>query len=366
MAAARIVPVILCGGTGSRLWPASRESLPKPFLPMIDGTTTFSGTLDRVADRDLFASPVIIANSDHRFLVAEEVRARGMQASIVLEPQPRDSAAAIAVAAAFVEARHPGAIMLVLAADHLIREVDGFRASIVTALPVAESGRIATFGVEPINPATRYGYIRLGAPLGREDVCEVAAFVEKPDAATASRYLAEGYLWNSGNFLMKASVGLSEIGRCAPAVASAACGAVAGIVADGDFLRLDAAAFAEAPKLSFDHAVMEKTDRAAVVRASFDWTDLGTWAAIWDESGRDASGNVAVGNVVITSSCNNYVQSDGLLVGLVGVDDLVVVVSEDAVLVTDRRRADDVKQLVALLRESHPAEVSDHVRLRRR
>lgn len=365
-AGGRVVPVILCGGAGSRLWPYSREARPKPFLPLVDGETTFTATLKRVSDRSLFAAPVVVANEDHRFLVAEEVRELGVEATIILEPERRDSAAAVAVAAAFVAARDPDAVVLILAADHVVRDVAGFHDAVSAALAAARAGAIVTFGITPTNPATAYGYIRRGSALPEaESVSAVSAFVEKPDEETAQRYLDDGYVWNSGNFMMRAAAGLAEIERLAPEVAVAARVAVETAKTDIDFLRLDGEAFGRAPKVSFDYAVMEKTDKAAVIAATFDWSDLGTWESIWDAGRPDDSGNVVVGDAVLEAVNGSYVNADGPVVGVVGVDNVVVVATEDAVLVTDRSRSGEVKQLVARLREAYPDTVASHIRVYR-
>ncbi|HZP20430.1 MAG TPA: mannose-1-phosphate guanylyltransferase/mannose-6-phosphate isomerase [Bauldia sp.] len=345
----KIVPVILSGGAGTRLWPASTEMRPKPFLPLVGGKSTFAGTLTRVSGRD-FSPPVIVANKEHRPLVEEALAAAGIEATVLLEPEGRDTAAAIAAAAAWV-AREYGehAVMLVLAADHLIRNTEGFRASVAVAAAAAAGGPIVVFGVEPSVPATSYGYIRPGEPVaGTKDVRRVVAFVEKPDRSTAEHYIESGYLWNSGNFALTAGTALAELRRHVPEVARAAAAAIDAAKVDGHTVSLDREAFARAPRISFDHAVMEKTDRAAVVAAGFDWSDLGTWSSVWDASEKDETGN-AVGEAVLVETTGSFVASDGPRVGLVGVENLVVVANNDSVLVAPRERADSVKELVAAL-----------------
>ena len=356
-----IVPVILCGGAGTRLWPASRQDLPKPFLPLVDGVSTFAMTLARVADRSVFGAPIVVANVAHRGLVGAAL-ADSPGAAILLEPVSRDTAAAIAAAAGFAAARDPSAMLLVLAADHVIRDTAGFTATVQTALPAADAGRIVVFGIEPVHPSTGYGYIRPGPALAEGGANAVAAFVEKPNEARANDLIAEGCFWNSGMFLMRAAVAVAETERHAPEIARAAAAAVAGAVSDGPATLLDADAFAAAPRLSVDFAVMEKTDRAAVVAARFDWSDLGAWSAVWDAAAKDAAGNVVSGDAVLVDARNAYVSTDAQRVGVVGLDDVVVVASDGAVLVTTRARAADVKELVAAI-EEHPEKViGDYVR----
>lgn len=344
----KVVPVILCGGGGMRLWPASTAGRPKPFLPLVGGDSTFALTLARVADADLFARPLIIANRGHREAVAEALAASGAEATLMLEPEGRDTAPAIAAAVNLVAESAPGALVLVLAADHLVRDVAGFRATVRAALPAAEAGRIVVFGIPPTSPHTGFGYIRRGAPLG-EDVSSVAAFVEKPDAATAGRYIDAGYLWNSGNFLMTAAGGGAEIRRHAPDVMAAADAAVAGAARDGGVVELEPGAFAKAPRISIDHAVMEKTAAAAVIEAAFDWSDLGTWSSVWDAAEKDQRGNAVDGPVGLLDVADSYASSDGPVIGMLGVDGLVVVARANAVLVARRDRSDSLKDLVKLL-----------------
>ncbi|MEX0698065.1 MAG: mannose-1-phosphate guanylyltransferase/mannose-6-phosphate isomerase [Dongiaceae bacterium] len=357
-----IVPVILCGGAGTRLWPASRQDLPKPFLPLVDGVSTFAMTLARVADRSVFGAPIVVANVAHRGLGAAAMTEAGSGAAILLEPVSRDTAAAIAAAAGFAAARDPDAMLLVLAADHVIRDTAGFVATVETALPAAKAGRIVVFGVMPDYPATGYGYIRPGAAIGQGDAMSVAAFVEKPDEARAKELISEGCLWNSGMFLMRAATAIAETGRHAPEIARAASAAVAGATTDGPVTLLDADAFAQAPRLSVDYAVMERTDRAAVVAARFDWSDLGAWSAVWDAAAKDAAGNVVSGDAMLVDARNAYVSTDAQRIGIVGLDDIVVVAADGAVLVTSRARAGDVKDLVAAIEERPEKVIGDYVR----
>jgi mannose-1-phosphate guanylyltransferase / mannose-6-phosphate isomerase len=362
--AERIYPVILSGGAGTRLWPASNDVVPKPFLALIDETTTFAATLARVSHDALFEAPIIVSNRDHRFLIDESLNAAEVEATLLLEPEPRDTAAAIAAAAVWIaEHASPDAIMLVLAADHLIRNAEGFHATAALAADAARAGAIVVFGIPPTEPATSYGYIRGGDAIkGEEGVHKVAAFVEKPVKETAEKYVAEGYLWNSGNFTMTVATALGELERHVPEVLAAAKAAVADAKVEGGVVELAADAFAKAPRISFDHAVMEKTDRAAVVAAEFDWSDLGTWHSVWDAADKDEAGNAVVGEAVLVGARGNFISTDRPLVGLVGVEDMVVVASDDAVLVAPRHKSDSVKQLVGALGSVNAKVLGGHAR----
>ncbi len=341
------MPVILCGGAGTRLWPLSREAHPKQFLPLVDGRSTFTMTLERVADRSLFTAPLIVTGADHRHLVADALRDAGVEAEILLEPSPRDSAAAVASAAAFAARRDPQSILLILAADHVVRDRAGFLRSVERARLAADSGRIVTFGIRPTNPATGFGYIARGAALpGCPGVSLVSTFAEKPDAATAARYVADGYLWNSGNFMLGAATALDELRRFAPAIAAGAEAAVAAVAGPGNFLRLPAAIFDAMPATSFDYAVMEKTALAAVVEAEFDWRDLGTWDSLGEVNGRDAAGNSASGDVILSGSRDCSVHAAHGLVAVLGAENLLIAADQDAVLVATRDSLGSIKDFV--------------------
>ena len=352
-----IIPVILVGGAGMRLWPASTDARPKPFLPLLEGKSTFDATLDRVADRSLFGEAVVVANNAHRALVEESLVAKHLKATLLLEPVGRDTAGAIAAAAAFVAAKSPDAILLVLSADHVIADKPGFLAAVRRAAAAAAAGRIVVFGVKPDHPATGFGYIKPGNPLS-EGVFDVAAFREKPRADAAATFVASGYLWNSGYFMLTASTAVGELTLHAPEVAKAAGRAVANSARDGDVFLLDAAAFSSAPRVSFDYAVMEKTARAAVVEASFDWSDLGTWAAVYDAAPKDAAGNVLSGEVLLADTSGSYVATDRALVGVLGLHDMVVVASDNQVLVAPRDRVGEVKALVGKLHLDKEREIA--------
>ena len=359
-----IVPVVLCGGSGSRLWPASRDSYPKQFLAFTGDDSLFQDTLKRVAGRD-FGAPIVVTGSDYRFLVAEQLRSAKTGGDIVLEPFRRDSCAAIAAAAHLAVARDPEALVLVLAADHAMPDVPSFLDHVRRGAVAAEAGRIVTFGIRPSRAATGYGYIRPGDALAQPGVNAIAAFVEKPDEATAERYVAEGYLWNSGNFLFKASVFLAELDALAPEIGGPVADAVAKATRDLDFLRLDPEAFGRAVSKSVDYAVMEKTARAAVVPSDFAWSDVGAWNALWDLADKDPAGNAARGDGVFLDAENCYIHSPDRLTAVVGVKDVVVVTTRDAVLVVDRNQAEKVKGLVARLTAAGRKEATEHLKVYR-
>jgi mannose-1-phosphate guanylyltransferase/mannose-6-phosphate isomerase len=362
----RIHPVILCGGAGTRLWPASREQLPKQFLKLVGERSTFQETCRRVSDPALFERPVVVANRDYRFLVREQLEEIGVDAEIVLEPARRDSAPAAAAAANLVARGKRDALVLMLAADHVVREPEAFVAACRRAAAAARAGYIVAFGIEPDHAATGYGYIRPGEPIASGDGARaVSAFVEKPDTATAAGYVTDGYLWNSGNFLFRADIFLDEYRAFAPAAADAAAKAAEKATEDLGFILLDPDAFAAADKQSIDYAVMEKTKRASVLPACFGWSDLGGWNAVWALSPQDRDGNVTRGTVVTIGSRGNLVTSEGKVAALVGVDNLVVVVEDDAVLVAARERSEELREVVARLRQEGRPEADLHTRVHR-
>ena len=363
---AQIIPVIMCGGAGTRLWPVSRESMPKQFVSLVGPTSTFQQVLTRISDPGLFLRPIIITNAESRFIVAEQLREQGVEADIVLEPMRRDSGPAVAVAAVLAEERDPEALVLMLAADHVVRKPDEFRQACRCAAGAAIAGRIVTFGIVPTYPATNYGYIRPGERLDGSHAHAVEAFVEKPDAATAATYVANHYLWNSGNFLFHAATMLAEIARFEPAMAEAARASVDGLTRDLDFLRLAAEPFARAPRKSIDYAVMERTKLAAVVPADIGWSDVGSWSAVWDILDHDAAGNATEGPVVMLDSRNSLVRSEkSVLTTVIGLDDVVVVSTADAVLVSSRSEAEQVKTLVEQLKAQNHRAAVEHRRIYR-
>ncbi|SFK38850.1 mannose-1-phosphate guanylyltransferase/mannose-6-phosphate isomerase [Methylocapsa palsarum] len=358
----KILPVIMCGGSGTRVWPESRESLPKQFISLIGMQSTFQSAM-QILDDDVFETPIVITNHDYRFLVFDQLQKIGREARIVLEPVRRDSGPAVAVAAELAAAAAPDAIVAVLAADHVVQDKAGFLALCKEAAEAAALGYIVTLGIKPTEPATGYGYIKTGKAISHEGaVLKVAGFVEKPDAATAERYIAENYLWNSGNFFFRADVMQAELRHYQPAIAEAAAEAVANATTDLNFILLDAEAFAKAPKISIDYAVMEHTDKAAVVPADIGWSDVGNWAAVWELSERNEKGNSIRGRGVIMDSVNVHVRSDEHLTTVVGVDDIIVVTTQDAVLVLHKSQGDRVKQLVDQLKSEKHREALEHKR----
>jgi mannose-1-phosphate guanylyltransferase/mannose-6-phosphate isomerase len=359
-----IVPLIMCGGAGTRLWPASREGRPKQFLQLFGLTSTFQETVRRVSEPSLFGRPVIVTNTQYRFLVAEQLAEIGAEADILLEPARRDSAPAIAAGACFAVRRDGDPVVLTLAADHVVSEPANFVTACRNAFEVALAGHLVTFGVRPDRPATEYGYIRPGAAVGA-GASTVERFVEKPDAEAAAQYVADGYLWNSGNFMFRGEILLDEYRKFEPASALAVEAAVAQAGSDLGFELLEAAAFRTARAVSIDYAIMEKTSRAVVLPVSFGWSDVGSWQAVWDLTPKDAAGDAARGKAVFLDARNSYVASDKALVALLGVDDLIVIASEDAILVANRARVSDMKKLVERLKTIAPAVTEEHLKVHR-
>jgi mannose-1-phosphate guanylyltransferase/mannose-6-phosphate isomerase len=362
-----IVPVILSGGSGTRLWPVSRESFPKQLWPLISDHTLLQETALR-ARGERFAPPVIVCNQEHRFLIAEQLRAAGIPGPrILLEPVGRNSAPAIAAAAILVAETDPDAVLWLLAADHVIVDVAALHKSLAIAATAARAGRIVTFGMRPTAPETGYGYIAIGAALDdAPDAFAVAEFVEKPDAARAARLATDGrHLWNSGMFVFTARTLLEELASHAPDVLHAVRRAMAERTSDLDFVRLGVEAFTACPSISLDYAVAERTSRAAVVPADIGWSDIGSWGALWELGRKDEQGNVTVGDVLLESARNCYVRSDGMLATVVGLEDAVVVVTEDAVLAMHRDHAQDVKKVVDRLKAAGRNEAVAHNRMYR-
>jgi len=366
-----LIPVILCGGTGTRLWPLSRASYPKQYWPLggSGDETLLQQTQQRLEGLSGLAAPLLICNDDHRFIVAEQMRQIGVEpGAILLEPMGRNTAPAVAVAALQATARGEDPLLLVLAADHVIRDAAHFRAAIEAGRADAEAGRLVTFGIVPTAPETGYGYIEAAAPLqaGSLQPVPIARFVEKPDRATAEQFLASGrFTWNSGMFLFRASAMLAELERLAPEVVSCCRAALEQDVADLDFLRLEREAFAKCPNVAIDVAVMEKTALGSVLPLAAGWSDVGSWSALWDTADRDDDGNVLRGRVISEGSRNCYLRSEHRLVVGLGVENLVVVETDDAVLIADRNQAQNVKSIVKQLEAEGSPEGKAHRRIYR-
>jgi mannose-1-phosphate guanylyltransferase/mannose-6-phosphate isomerase len=360
-----LVPVVLSGGVGSRLWPVSRELHPKQFLPLAGELSMLQDTLHRTVGLDA-AAAVVVCNEEHRFMVAEQLRQVDLQASaLILEPEGRNTAPAVALAALQVVADDPEAVLLVLPADHLIQDVPAFACAVSEALPLAQDGRLMTFGVVPNAAETGYGYIKCGESLGAE-LYDLERFVEKPDLATAQSYLDSGnYLWNSGMFLLRAATYLDQLAVHAPQMLEHCKAAMAGATRDMDFIRPDAPAFLASASDSIDYAVMEKTDLGGVVALDCGWSDVGAWSALWEVAVRDEKGNASQGDVITEACTDSYFRSDSRLIAAIGVRNLVVVETPDAVLVADRDSVQDVKKIVNRLKAENRPEAHLHQRVYR-
>jgi mannose-1-phosphate guanylyltransferase len=355
-----IKPIVLAGGTGSRLWPKSRAALPKQFLALTSDKTMLQDTILRLPHAHISA-PMIICNENHRFLAAEQLLRAGIKHDgILLEPVGRNTAPAIALAAMLAQKSGDDPVLLILAADHLIENHQAFSEAISKAKGLADANHLVTFGIVPSEPHTGYGYIKAGEATG--DGFNVAEFVEKPDSATAQDYLDSGqYYWNSGMFMFKASVYLSELKQHRPDIYSACEAAAAATEIDLDFLRIDEDAFAKCPDVSVDYAVMEKTKRAAMVSLDAGWNDVGSWSSLWDtNSKKDGNGNVCVGDVMLDGVTNSYINSEQRLVTVIGLEDVVVVETKDAVLVANRNKVQDIKNVVNTLKADHRPEFEFH------
>ena len=356
-----LIPVILSGGSGTRLWPLSRELYPKQLLPLLGRGTMLQETLARLTGVKDVGAPLVVCNESHRFLVAEQLQERGTQPqAILLEPVGRNTAPAVAIAAMAAVADSPtdkrqsDPVLLILPADHVIRDVDAFQAAVAAGRKAAEGGKLVTFGVVPTKPETGYGYIRRsgGGVDGKASFFPIAEFVEKPDLPTAQRYLDSGeYFWNSGMFMFRASAVLDELRKLAPAIYDACAQAYTAAKRDLDFTRLPAKEFGACPSDSFDYAVMEKTQHGVVVPLAAGWSDVGSWSALHEAIAGDERGNVRIGDVLTVDSQGCYLQSTSRLVAAVGLENHVVVETKDAVLVAPKSRVQDVKELVAQLKK---------------
>ncbi|MCP4769741.1 MAG: mannose-1-phosphate guanylyltransferase/mannose-6-phosphate isomerase [Gammaproteobacteria bacterium] len=354
-----MIPVILSGGSGTRLWPLSRKMYPKQFLSLLHDETMLQKTLLRL-DGLQHAAPVVVCNNEHRFIVAEQARQIGLEElSIILEPFGRNTAPAIAVAALHALSLQDDPLLLVLSADHEIANEEAFCDSVTEARSLAETGKLVTFGIVPTQAATGYGYIRRGEPVGGG--YRVDEFVEKPDADTAQTYLSSGdYYWNSGMFMFRASRYLEELEKHNAEMVANCRQAAADMIDDIGFLRLHEEAFARCESDSIDYALMEKTDLACVVPMDAGWSDIGGWSSLWEQGAKDASGNTTHGDVMTSDTTDSFVHAESRLVAAVGVSDLVIVETEDAVLVADKTRAQEVKQIVERLKQEQREEENFH------
>ncbi len=364
----KIYPVILSGGSGTRLWPLSRAALPKQLLALVSDHTMLQETALRLGGVPELMAPLIVCGNEHRFMIAEQMRQIGIQPmGILLEPEGRNTAPAVAAAAHYLLAIDPEAVMLVLPADHVINDVPAFHGAIGRAAKAVASGALATFGIVPSTPETGYGYIRSGiAVAGSEGCFAVERFVEKPDLASAISFIADGhYLWNSGMFLFSAARYLGELHALRPDIAACSDKAVREGYRDLDFCRLHEASFAACPSESIDYAVMEHTRHAVVVPADIGWSDVGSWSALWEVQQSDAEGNAIRGDVYVDGVSNSLIRAESRMVAVIGVSDLVVVETADAVLVVHKDQVQKVKQVVDYLKKNHRSEHVNHTRVYR-
>nr|WP_028672351.1 mannose-1-phosphate guanylyltransferase/mannose-6-phosphate isomerase [Saccharospirillum impatiens] len=359
-----IIPVLLAGGTGSRLWPTSRELYPKQCLALLDEQFSLAqNTIRRLKSAGIETAPIIVCNEEHRFLIAQQMADMGTKAELILEPEGRNTAPAIALAAFQALERDAEATLVVLPADHVMNDTEAFRTSVQEAIVQSKHEFLVTFGIKPLYAETGYGYIEAAET---DATSAVIAFREKPDADTAARYLAAGnYFWNSGMFVFKARVYLEELKQHQPAIYEATRAAMANKYADLDFIRVDAEAFAKSPSDSIDYAIMERTNRAVVVPYTGDWSDIGAWSALYDLSEKDGQDNVLQGDVLTEDSAGNLIRAESRLVAAIGVQNMAIIETDDAVVVVPRERAQDVKFIVNQLKAAGRTEHHVHARVHR-
>jgi mannose-1-phosphate guanylyltransferase / mannose-6-phosphate isomerase len=364
--ATTVVPVILCGGTGSRLWPMSRRLLPKQFLPLVGEKTLFQDTALRARGASGCGAPIVITNAEQRFLAADQLAEIGMAPrALLLEPAGRNTAPAVAAAALHVVRKDPSAVLLVQPSDHVIGDRPAFHAAVAEAVATAGKGFLVTFGIPPTEPASGYGYIEAGDAIGG-NAFRIRRFVEKPDVERAKAFLAQGgFYWNSGMFVFQAQRFIDELARLQPGVLDAVRTALERATADLDFLRLDRNAFCASASISVDHAVMEHTSSGAMVPTSMRWSDVGSWSALWDAGEKDGAGNVVRGDVELQDAAGCYVHANARFVSVLGARDLVVVETDDAVLVAAKDRAQEVKEVVERLDREKRSEHVSHTRVHR-
>ncbi|WP_255607581.1 mannose-1-phosphate guanylyltransferase/mannose-6-phosphate isomerase [Ancylobacter sp. Lp-2] len=360
----KIVPVIMCGGAGTRLWPVSRDTMPKQFVPLLGAKSTFQGAMELVSDADAFSEAIVITNVEYRFIVAEQLAAIGVKAQIILEPCRRDSSAAVAVATQFVLSHIGPRVVGVFAADHVVQDGGAFLEACRHGAAVAAEGRIVTIGISPTRPETGFGYIRAGEEVGTK-AYRVAEFVEKPDSERAAQYVAENYLWNSGNFIFDAATMRSELRTFEPTIWDVAITSLEKATSDLGCLLLDPQSFEKAKKVSIDYSVMERTHKAAVVAGGFGWSDVGGWPAVWEMSPKDESGNAITGRGYVLDGGRNFVAANEAVVAVIGLDDVAVIATRDAVLVTAKSRAGKVKEMVSLLAAKGDTEATTHQEVHR-
>jgi mannose-1-phosphate guanylyltransferase/mannose-6-phosphate isomerase len=357
-----ITPLVLCGGAGARLWPVSRDTMPKQFAPLMGERSTFQETVLRINEAG-YGRPLILSSQAHRFFVQQQLADLAIQADILLEPVRRDSGPAIAAGCLTVAREDPATLVLVLASDHVVRDPAAFLRAVLTGVPAAAAGRLVTFGVTPTHPETGYGYVEGGEPVA-PGVASVTRFAEKPNVKVAANYVAAGLLWNSGNFLFRAGTLIDEYRKFDPHTIASVDAAVKACAGSNGVNALGPC-YATAASRSIDYAVMEKTSRAAVVAMSCGWSDIGSWDALWAFGPHDGRGNVVSGDVECLDSSNCFVSTDRPLTSLIGMKDVIVIANDDAILVADRKKSGEVKKLVEQLRRNGRSQADSHSRVYR-